>query len=148
MDTKKIKLTPKYTSYNWLISIAYVIISIPFFFLLFYWFSWNLKYLYIIIILTFLLCIVEFISQVVKKKSYFVMLKEDRIIISKGVIFHSRIEVFYSKIYSIEYKQNVISQKFDYYQISFRTTDMEFSITGISQRDREEISKFISARIL
>ncbi|ARO02405.1 hypothetical protein BIZ31_15850 (plasmid) [Lactiplantibacillus plantarum] len=82
-----------------------------------------------------------------RKKNYNVILNNESLVINKGKIFKTQILVFYSKIYSLEKKENILSKYFDTYSVTFKTIDIEFNVAGISKKNQEVISDFVEQRI-
>ena len=115
--------------------------------ILFYFFRWPELYKNAIYILSFFFFLSQGSFYFFKKKNYNVILNNESLVINKGKIFKTQILVFYSKIYSLEKKENILSKYFDTYSVTFKTIDIEFNVAGISKKNQEVISDFVEQRI-
>ncbi|MBX9128092.1 hypothetical protein HCG80_15990 [Enterococcus casseliflavus] len=143
----KYYLTPKYLKYKLLTSIFTFILSASVIIVLSYFFYWIKTYIIVIILLLVLLLLSELSIYFFRKRTYFISLNPTFVSISKGKMFPSEVIIYLSKIYSVEKKSNFLAKKFDYYQLSFRTIDLEFSVSGISQDTLNDITEYVKARI-
>lgn len=143
----KFYLTNKYLKYKFLTSIFTFFLAISLLIILSYFFYWIKAYIVVITLLLILLLISELSMYFFRKKTYLISLNPTFVSITKGKIFQSEIIIYLSKIYSVEKKSNFLSKKFDFYQISFRTIDLEFSISGVSKNTLNDITEYVKARI-
>lgn len=144
---KNIYLTQQYFLYKLILSALILLLSSCSLLVLVAFTPISHKLILYIALLSIILTVIEIIYSKFKIKSYFIVLLNNKIVVYRGKTFHTKTEIYYSKIYSLEQKSNVLSKKFNYYSLSLRTIDLEFSLSGISSNDLETISNYISERI-
>lgn len=137
-------VTDKYIYYLIVNSICFSICLFFFAGSLFFFNIWTNIWLYIVVGFIFFITIWDLIYSIFKSLRYRIKVTSLVLEIVQGRIFLKKQIIFLNKIYSVEFRQNILMKYFDVAKIIIKTVDHDIEVQGLSTLNASELKDWMN----
>ncbi|MCM0601203.1 PH domain-containing protein [Periweissella ghanensis] len=106
---------------------------------------WNNRWLYIIAAIIWFISSWDASYMLFKARTYRVKGSQLALEMTQGRWFFKRQTIFLSKIYSVEFRQNILMQHFDIATIIVKTVDHDVDIAGLATTEAHDLQNWLNS---